>query len=231
LNLHRGDGRPLVIGHRGAKAVAPENSLEAIAAAVEAGADLVEFDVSRGLVVSHDERHHGPALSEVLAFLAPLPVGVHVDVKTGGYEQEVLDELAAAGLLDRAVVSTAYASIARRLRALAPDLPVAIGYPRDRYGVSRHSWPGSLTALGAAALRQAMPVRVPLLLASAHASVLALHHALCSRAAVGAAHRRGAPVFAWTANDPVRVRALAGLGVDAIVTDDPKTTLATLIAP
>jgi glycerophosphoryl diester phosphodiesterase len=36
------------------------------------------------------------------------------------------------------------------------------------------------------------------------------------------------PVLAWTANTPERVRALAALGVDAIVSDDPKTALATL---
>ena len=43
--VRRGEGRPLVIGHRGAAALAPENTIEALAAAVEAGADAVEFDV------------------------------------------------------------------------------------------------------------------------------------------------------------------------------------------
>jgi glycerophosphoryl diester phosphodiesterase len=38
-------------------------------------------------------------------------------------------------------------------------------------------------------------------------------------------------VLAWTVNDPDLVRMLAARGVDAIVSDDPKTTLATLSAP
>jgi glycerophosphoryl diester phosphodiesterase len=38
-------------------------------------------------------------------------------------------------------------------------------------------------------------------------------------------------VFAWTANDPELILRLASLGVDAIVSDDPKQALATLIAP
>jgi glycerophosphoryl diester phosphodiesterase len=50
--------RTLVIGHRGARAVAPENTLPSFAAALAAGADLVEFDYrhsSDGVpVVIHD---------------------------------------------------------------------------------------------------------------------------------------------------------------------------------
>jgi len=52
----RGD-RPFVIGHRGAAALAPENTLAAIEAAAEAGADGVELDVMRApdgsLVLAH----------------------------------------------------------------------------------------------------------------------------------------------------------------------------------
>ena len=47
----------LVIGHRGAAALAPENSLAAIEAAAEAGVDGVEVDVLRApdgsLVLAH----------------------------------------------------------------------------------------------------------------------------------------------------------------------------------
>jgi glycerophosphoryl diester phosphodiesterase len=74
-----------------------------------------------------------------------------------------------------------------------------------------------------------MPLRVPLLLRAADANILSLHHTLCSRAAIAASHRRGAPVLAWTANDPQIVSRLAGLGVDAIVSDDPAMALATLL--
>ena len=55
VNLAAGDGRPLVIGHRGAAAVAPENTLAALEAAVAAGVDLVEFDISPGLLLAHSE--------------------------------------------------------------------------------------------------------------------------------------------------------------------------------
>ena len=231
MNLHRGEGRPLVIGHRGASTVAPGNSRAALEAAVAAGADLVEFDVSPGLVVAHDNGAPGPQLAEVLALLAPQQVGLHIDVKQPGYEAAVIAAVDAHGLRDRVVVSSALGPVLRAVAAIAPDVPRAVGYPHDRYQVSRFHWPRSVTRPAAAALRAVMPLRIPLLLGTTRSNVLALHHTLCSRAAVDAAHRRGAPVLAWTANDPELVRALASRGVDAIVSDDPETTLATLSAP
>lgn len=60
IDLFRRDGRPLVVGHRGAAALAPENTIEAFRVAVELGVDLVELDVlalQRGpLVVAHSDR-------------------------------------------------------------------------------------------------------------------------------------------------------------------------------
>ena len=60
ISLERRDGKPLRIGHRGAAALAPENTLGSFRAAVAAGVDLVEFDVLalRGgeLVVAHSRR-------------------------------------------------------------------------------------------------------------------------------------------------------------------------------
>jgi glycerophosphoryl diester phosphodiesterase len=229
VKLRRGDGRPLVVAHRGASAEAPENSREAFAAAVAAGADLVELDVTHGLVVAHDAGAPGLHLYQVLELLAPHEIGVHVDLKQPGDEAAVLEAIDRFGLRERALLSTAFPSAARALYSLAPEVPRAIGYPRDRIGVARFTWPRAVTRPSAAALRAAMPARIPLLLARSHASVLALHHTLCSAASVAAAHRRGVPVFAWTANEPESIRRLAALGVDAIVSDDPKKALATLL--
>jgi glycerophosphoryl diester phosphodiesterase len=231
VRLRREDGRPLVVAHRGASAEAPENSREAFVAAVDAGADLVELDVTHGLVVAHDAGAPGLHLFQVLELLAPHPIGVHVDLKQPGDEAAVLGALDRYGLRERALLSTAFPRVARLLGTLAPDVPRAIGYPRDRAGVAGLPWPGALTRTGAAALRAAMPARIPLLLARTQATVLALHHSLCSEAAVAAAHRRDVPVFAWTANDPEDIARLASWGVDAVVSDDPKQALATLTAP
>jgi glycerophosphoryl diester phosphodiesterase len=233
MNLWKAKGLPLVIGHRGAAAVAPENTLAALEAAVAARVDLVEFDIAPGLRLGHslDEL---PAeeisLDDALAFLKAHGVGVHLDVKLPGYEEQVLEAIHRHDLAERAMVSTAFAVTARRFARLAPELPRAIGYPRDRLGVSKLRWPQPVQRAGATALRQAMPVRVPVLLRWARANTLSLHHTLCSRAAVATAHRLGAPVLAWTVNDPAVVRRVIAAGVDGIVSDDPEMARATLLA-
>src|SRR3954469_3561814 len=55
--------RPLVLGHRGASAAAPENTVAAFVRARELGADGVELDVRRAaddvLVVHHDPHVEG----------------------------------------------------------------------------------------------------------------------------------------------------------------------------
>lgn len=62
--------KPLIIGHRGASAVAPENTLASFARAMEEGADGVELDVrlaSDGIpVVIHDPTLHRTGLCEGL---------------------------------------------------------------------------------------------------------------------------------------------------------------------
>ena len=73
ISLERREGRPLRIGHRGAAALAPENTIRSFRAAVEAGVDLVEFDVldlrSGELVIAHSndlrEVSHGAAAGTV----------------------------------------------------------------------------------------------------------------------------------------------------------------------
>ncbi len=73
IELRRRSGGVLRIGHRGAAALAPENTLASFRAALDAGVDLIEFDVldlPRGpLVLAHSDRleevSHGAAAGRV----------------------------------------------------------------------------------------------------------------------------------------------------------------------
>jgi glycerophosphoryl diester phosphodiesterase len=231
------DGRPFVIGHRGAPRLAPENTLASFEAAGAAGADFVEFDVGIGLRIGHSE-HERPAeealLGDALVLLRDLGAGMHVDLKCEGIEQAVIDEARRCGVEDRLVISTTWPRSLRLLATIAPGVPRALGYPHDRFGAARVNWPRFVTSPAALAARAVMPTQVPLLVARAKANILALHHAFVSDRVVEAAHARGAAVFVWTVNDWAGVELFTGLGVDGIVTDDPEMalqTLATLTTP
>jgi len=54
------------------------------------------------------------------------------------------------------------------------------------------------------------------------------HHALCTAASVASWHRRGYAVNVWTVDDRARIRELADMGVDAIITNDPAAARLTL---
>jgi glycerophosphoryl diester phosphodiesterase len=245
-------GRVLRIGHRGAAALEPENTLRSLRRALELGVDLVEFDVldlrDGTLVLAHSddllEVSHGaargqvrphslvqlrtiapelPTLDEALAFVTAsnANVGVHVDLKLVGTGAAVVEALRRFGLVERALVSSFSSHHLRRLAELEPRLGLGLTYPYDRFGLANRRV-GPLLPATLAALRRRLPGRIDLLLDRAGASAAVLHHGVVSRAVVERCHARDVPVVVWTLNEPTLVRRVEQLGVDAIVTDDPR---------
>ena len=144
MRLLRGDGTLLRVGHRGAAALAPENTLRSFEAALTCGVDAIEFDVlDRGagpLVLGHSLAELGrePAtLDEALAFLAGHDIVLHVDLKLTTRLDEVADALVRHGLSERAVVSSFRLASLAAFANRAPRIPIGFTYPEDRYGVSR----------------------------------------------------------------------------------------------
>jgi glycerophosphoryl diester phosphodiesterase len=225
----RPDGRVFRIGHRGAATLAPENTIESFEAAIELGVDFVEFDVLEladgTLAIAHDARTHepgAPTFQEALAFFAEHPqVGLHVDVKARRGEKVAL-ELARAGLLERSVASSSWPSTLRELRAAEPRLAVALTYPDDRRGIARRRLARPFVEPTVAALGKVLPARLPRWLARTGSRVAMLHHAVVSPAVVATCHGRGVAVWTWTVNDEALLQRLVGLGVDGVISDDPR---------
>ena len=232
IELRRPAGRFARVGHRGASALAPENTPEAFALAVELGGDMLEFDVlaqsDGSVVVAHDWRRlREPGvvtLDDALAYCAErLPgIGLQVDLKRRGLEQAVVDALRRHGVLERSWVSGFDADSLRRAAEIAPDLPRSFTMPRDRFGISKR---GPLAPLVRGALRMigaSLPRRIPAVLERARATALTLHYSVASPEAIGRAHELGAPVYVWTVDDPALVETLARWGADGIITNDPR---------
>ena len=223
------------IGHKGAAALAPENTLASIEAALEAGVDMVEVDVvalpDGALVLAHSLEELGPEplpLDEALAFLARTSTGVQLDVKRPGYEDGLVDAVRRHDLTDRTLVSSCHASTLLAVARREPGLRRGFTYPYDRHRTSGRRLLQPVVPAALAGLRATLPRRIGRMLERADASVAVLHYGVVSRAAVRRCHVRGAEVFAWTVDDPGLCRRLADLGVDGIVTNDPRVFSATL---
>lgn len=231
MTFLRGEGPLLRIGHRGAAALAPANTIAAAEAALAHGADLVELDVfggpDRKLVLSHSRKELAAEpvlLDDMLAFLvdqAP-KLGVLTDVKFSGRERQLVEALRTHGLVERAIVSTSHVPTLQNLRRLEPRLARSRTYPRGRVYLGGHRTFVHTTGPVQWAMRIALPSRVRRLVEEVGASAMTLNHRVVTRAAVERCHELGVAVFAWTVNERDLVQRLDALGVDGVITDDPR---------
>ena len=224
MELLRGARGVVRVGHRGAAALAPENSLAAIEAAAACGVDAVELDVLHGLVVAHGPEVpvDAPLLDEALALVASLGLAVQVDVKVRSLETGVVEALRRHALIERSFVSSFSLPILVAFAATEPRLQRAFTYPEDRLGLtgSRVLGPAAKPAL--AALRALLPRRLPRWLHVAGASAATLNWAVVTPEVIEVCHRRGVAVYAWTVNEPAVAITLVESGIDGIISDDPR---------
>jgi glycerophosphoryl diester phosphodiesterase len=219
---------------------APENSMAAFEAAVAAGVTHLETDVHAtadgALVAFHDARlervtdltgavadvtwatlqrarlgaERVPRLEDILA--AWPAIRVNVDLKSTAAVAPFAELLRSTRSTDRVCVAS-FSDRRRRaaVRALAGAGPVAYSL-----GVSGSSAFVGLVSAGAPVpvLRRALQSAVALQLPDRVGRLSVITQRL-----VDAVHAAGAQVHVWTVDDPVRMRELLHLGVDAIVTN------------
>jgi glycerophosphoryl diester phosphodiesterase len=226
VNLRQ--GRVLRIGHRGAAALAPENTLPSIEVAIEYELDLVEIDVvaqANALRLAHspaEVRDESPTLDEALALVARADAGVILDLKSRGIERSAVETLREHNLLDRAVVSSFHPESLRTVKEIEPALTTGFSYPFDRAGISEHAAFGPLIRVGLSGLRRALPARIARMLARAQADALVVHHALVSRTLVDRCHGWDTAVLAWTIEDDAALAHVLAAGVDGVIANDPR---------
>jgi glycerophosphoryl diester phosphodiesterase len=226
----------LVIGHRGASRAYPENTLAAFQGAIDQRADGVELDVRRtadgALALSHDDTLADgrvlvelqqvelppdvPILARALDVCHPLAT-VNIEIKnwpddkdfdpSAQLADDVVALLEARGELDdgRNLISCFHLPTVDRVHELAPGLATA--------------WLLGVIDDAAVLIDRAVQ--------HGHVAIHP-HHAFVNDELVMRAHDAGLAVNTWTCDEPDRIRWLADVGVDAVVTNVPDIALAAL---
>jgi len=206
------------IGHGGASALAPANTLASFDAAHEIGIDMVEFDVRAwngelllAHTVLHARRGGNVRLGDALAHLAGRrfrDIELNVDVKHVGCEPAVLERLRQASLLDRTLISSQVPDVLDRVRSLEPRARVGISVGGRIARLSRR-WRDWRAAV----------------LAGLHTGrwdVLMAQHRLVDDALLSDVVDRGGRLYAWTVNERAAIAGFRRLGVHGITTADPR---------
>lgn len=207
------------VGHKGAGDLAVGNTAASFEAALEAGVDVIEFDVLRHrgrLLLAHSaidaRRRRCLTLAEGLACLTGpryADVLFNVDLKRPGYEVPTVGMVRAAGVLDRCLFSSQFARSLDRVKRVEPTARVGIsvgGWLSRR----RHRWN-----------RRVVP-RIETAIAAGRFDCLMAHHRLVDSDLVARMTASGGEVYAWTVDSGPAIERLLGLGVSGITTNDPR---------
>lgn len=131
-----------------------------------------------------------------------------IELKVGGeaLAHRVVDEVRAAGAVDRVAIGSFYADALRAVRRYEPAIATGAAREETRWALYR-SWVG--WAIGSAPYRE---FQVP------EWSGLT---PIVTRRFVSAAHRAGILVKVWTVNAAEDMQRLVSIGVDGLITDRP----------
>jgi glycerophosphoryl diester phosphodiesterase len=241
---------PIIFGHRGACAHAPENTLASFELALAHGADAIELDAKltadRQVVVIHDQtverttNGQGRVNQLKLEEIRRLDAGSHFDIAFKGEPVPTLEQILTK-VSDRTFTNielTNYASP-------NDELPILVGELVKRLGMQDRVMFSSFHPIPLLRAHRQLPeVPVGLLAGAGMSGALARswvgrlipHQALhpevkhTTPSLIQSEHRRGCRVNVWTVNEPDAMRSLFTWDVDGIFTDDPRLARKVLAA-
>jgi glycerophosphoryl diester phosphodiesterase len=215
----------LRIGHRGARAYEPENTLRSFKKAMEIGVDAIELDVRKTkdnqLVVIHDadvkrttdgeglvseftlkgikelSAEKGEKIPTLKEALNFLDskVKIVIELKEAGIEEKVLFAVNEMGLQKNVVIVSFIEEALRKVRDLNNEVETGLIYVKHKD-----------------------PIRAALEL---KASYLLPLYRFTHTANVVKAHDNGLKVIVWTINNPEEISEYSKKGVDGIASDKP----------
>lgn len=224
----------LVIAHRGARSVAPENTLKAFDKAVELGAPWIELDVqwhAGQLWVFHDDRLERTTNGR--GRLSDHDAGVLRKLDAGEGERipllpEVLDRVAGRARLNIEIKTAAgtAAEVAGLLHGC-----LANGWKAEDLLVSSfhlpelHEFKRRVPTVPLGVLLCGVPLDLAACATQLGARVVSLDRDFADPGLIADARQRGMAVYVYTVNEPDDAVRLQKLGVTGIFTDYPQRFL------
>ncbi len=230
---------PRIVGHRGAKANAPENTLVAIRRAYDEGAAWIEFDAKltkdNAVVLMHDEtldrtsNGKGPVAEATLAEIKKLDAGAWFGPAFKGETVPTLEEamalMASLGMGFNIEIKpcpgreaeTAERACASVLAHWRGPTPIVSSFKREALAAAQASAPSLPRGYLAEELGRSWRTEAEAL------GCIAIHPGWkhLTRQLVRDVKEAGFKALVWTVNEPARARELVAWGVDSIITDRP----------
>ncbi len=188
-----------IVGHRGAKGLAPENSIESIRKALEEKVDMIEIDIrmqNSKLVLSHDktdtEQVYCPLTQALEEIEGKIPI--ILDIKESAVINKMLETL--KEYEGKIIYSSLKFGTLQKISNLIPKAELAV----------IEKWSGVRAVASASLLG---------------IKKLHLNHKWLWENYVLSLKNQGFEVYAYTVNDLGRANELKQWGVDGIITDYP----------
>ena len=241
-------GAPQLVAHRGGAALAPENTIEAFASAVDRwGADMLELDVrltrDGHVVVIHDATvdrttdGSGPVSSMTLAELQELDAG-HRFVDPSGAASfrnrgvriptldEVLDACPGVWVNAEAKEAAVAGPLVEVIRRRGEEHRILVAAEVEGRRTAARGYSGPWGASRSQVALFWLFHRVPALRYVPPVDIFQLPERyrgfpVLTRGLIRAAHACNIPVHVWTVNDQDTMRRLLSWGVDGIQSDRP----------
>ncbi len=228
--------KPLIIGHRGASAYAPENTLAAFELAIEQGADGIELDVQMSvdgrIMVIHD--FDSARTTNGQGLVAELTAAELQSFDAGqGQRVPTLDELFET-LGPRVLYNIELKYFGWRGRGLE----TAVADRIESFHLENNVLISSFNPLAIRRARRQLSRSVPVAILRrqdfkygylfAKSEADHPHFGMVDEAYMAWARKRGYRVNVWTVDEPDEARRLAALGVNGLITNKPDVILDSL---
>jgi glycerophosphoryl diester phosphodiesterase len=196
------------IGHKGAHTIEHGNTVASFHAARELGVDMIEFDIMRH---PYEDRQNGKLVLAHDPADAAEREGTTLLKMEQGLDLLASPEFSAIGLdVDMKHRGFEMQAIdALRERGLLERTMITTMHAESLKLIHEHVQPGQ-------------PARVAKLIESGEIQAVMAFHSLISSRLVKAVHDAGGELYAWTVDDADTIDRLIELGVDGIVSNDPR---------